>query len=99
MSKKIRRLIALSLISVSMALATGCGAKSTGKEAENGADSAGSAVAGQSENLNSLLGEWVKIASMGEDYYNAPVDIEGEGTLDFYIEDGVYKEKGSQYNV
>lgn len=26
-----------------------------------------------------------------EDYYNAPVDIEGEGTLDFYIEDGVYK--------
>lgn len=33
MSKKIRRLIVLSLISVSMALATGCGAKSTGKEA------------------------------------------------------------------
>lgn len=123
MSKKIRRLIALSLISVSMALATGCGAKSTGKEAvsapeddgnigednaagnegakesakegadketENGADSAGN-VAGQSENLDLLLGEWVKIASMGEDYYNAPVDIEGEGTLDFYVEDGVYK--------
>ena len=76
MSKKIRRLIALSLISVSMALATGCGAKGgADKETENGADSAGSAAAGQSENLNSLLGEWVRIASMGEDYYNAPVDI------------------------
>ena len=124
MSKKIRRLIALSLISVSMALATGCGAKSTGnevvsapvddgntgednaagndgavesakegadKETENGADSAGSAVADKSENLDSLLGEWVRIAYIGEAYYDTPVDIECEGTLDFYVEDGVYR--------
>ena len=113
MSKKIRGLIALAIISASMTFSTGCGTGSTGKEAasapendgnagednvaqseegaENGADAAGSAVAGQSENLDSLLGEWVKIASMGEGYYSSAVDIESEGTLDIYVEDGYYK--------
>lgn len=124
MSKKIRRLIVLAIISASMAFATGCGAgsagKDTGKEAastvENGGNAAkdnvvnnkedgssdgataestvadtGSTGATRSENLDSLLGEWVKIASMGEDYYSSAVDIESEGTLDIYVEDGYYK--------
>lgn len=117
MSKKIRGLIALAIISAGMTFATGCGAGSTGEEAasalENGgkagtdnaaqseegagsgadaaADAAGSAVAGQSENLDSLLGEWVKVANMGEDFYSATVDIESAGTLDIYVEDGFYK--------
>ena len=113
MSKKIRGLIVLAIISASMTFSTGCGAGSTGKEvasvpetggnagtdnvaqneegAGSGADAAGSTVAGQSENLDLLLGEWVKIASMGDEYYSATVDIESAGTLDVYVEDGFYK--------
>ena len=113
MSMKIRRLIALAVISAAMTFPTGCGAGSTGEETasalenggnagtdsaaqnEEGADSetdaAGSTAAGQSENLDSLLGEWVKIASMGEEFYSTPVDIESAGTLDIYVEDGFYK--------
>ena len=91
MSKKIRRLIVLAIISASMAFATGCGAGSDGATAESTVADTGSTGATKSENLDSLLGEWVKIASMGEDYYSSAVDIESEGTLDIYVEDGYYK--------
>ena len=64
---------------------------SDGATAESTVADTGSTGATKSENLDSLLGEWVKIASMSEGYYSSVVDIESEGTLDFYVEDGYYK--------
>ena len=51
----------------------------------------GSTSKPKSENLDALLGEWVRIASMGNEFYSTTEDIEYAGTMDIYVEDGYYK--------
>ena len=58
----------------------------TGENADSGSTSKA-----QSGNLDALLGEWVRIASMGDEFYSTTEDIEYAGTMDIYVEDGYYK--------
>ena len=58
----------------------------TGENADSGSTSKA-----QSGNLDALLGEWVRIASMGDEFYSTTEDIEYAGTMDIYVEDGNYK--------
>lgn len=45
----------------------------------------------KTQHLDSLLGEWIRIVSMGEDYYYVTDDLEYSATLDIYEEDEKYR--------
>lgn len=61
------------------------------EDANTEADGAGSVTTGQSEHMDALLGEWVRIAAMGENFYSTTDDMDCAGLIDIYVEDGVYK--------